>query len=526
MGTNKPYFYPGETSWLGGRMLYQEPTLGDSLSRVVYVDLIDSTSTIIQSATFPIRHSKISGGLEVPPGLEPGDYILRAYTHWNLNFPEQDQFITPFVVLNPGYEPKADIPDTEDYFGEIQVNTSFTLSDSLSYRVMNLNIELLDGFQNPIDGEFILSITDAGSVQDLPEENRLEKAMNWLDNTLPTDFKSDLSFPVEYGISVQGKFVPANKRQSLINPITIVRGGLEDYGQVTTDSAGRFRATGLYFTDTTQIAIAAVYSKLRPFGSVELNPLTKPAALSQFPKIRYQKIPVSSTDNLLDGAGDYILLEEFVKEVQKDVTNESNWYGFGEPDRIMSVDQLSMSLDMMTVLMRIGFNSSSSKIVNYNYGVRTGAPLLIIDGAKYPFLENQEFVEMIKSYVPQELKSVGVYTFGSVVFGMAGYSGVVVLETKRGQRFIPGGDRKFNSEGFQIFDLSGFTNFLEFPKNPPSDQYLKKKPTIYWEPDAQSVNGVLKVQVKIPYGIRRLGISLEGVTIDGEAFYKKIDLSL
>lgn len=526
LSSNKTYYYPGETVWLGGRMLYQEPTLMDSLSRVVYVDLIDSTAAIIQSATFPVRAGKITGGWEVPQELRPGDYALRAYTHWNRNFGEDDQFLTHFVVMEAGYQPEVDIPDSEDYFGEIQVNSSFTLSDSLSYRVMNLSIELLDGFLNPIDGEFILSITDSETVQELPQENRLEQAMDWLVDTLPPDFRSELSFPVEYGISVQGKFIPDNKRRPAVNPITIVRGDLEDFGQVTTDSAGKFWATGLYFTDTAQIAIAAVDSKLRPYGSIELSPFSKPAAPSKFPKIKYRKVPLASTENLLDVSGDYILLKEFVKEeVQIKETMADRNYGYGDPTQQVGPEDLER-LTMPQIWGKLRLRGS--KFGNYNYGEKTGNPLIILDGQSLPFLSDTEFYEIIGSYEPSQLESIKVYSdnISKSIFGMAGYAGVIMIETKKGFRTLPDSDRNFNQEGFQVFPIVGFTDFAEFAKDPPADRYLKKKSTIYWEPNAVTVDGVFKVQVKVPYGVRRLGIRVEGVTMDGEVCYKKVDLIL
>ncbi|MEB2786300.1 carboxypeptidase-like regulatory domain-containing protein [Algoriphagus persicinus] len=524
--TNKSYFYPGEMAWIGGRMLYQEPVIGDSLSRVVYVDLINSNSEVIQSATFPILQDKISGGLVVPQDLKPGDYALRAYTHWNRNFGELDQFLTPFLVLEPGYWPKVDIPESETYVGEIEVNTSFTLSDSLSYRVMGLSVALIDGFQNPIEGEFILSITDAESVIDVRQANSLEQAMNWLDDPLPKDFESDLSYPIEYGISIQGRFIPDNKRRPLINPITIVRGDLEDYGQVTTDSAGRFWATGLYFKDTAQIAVAAVDSKLRPFGSVELNTFSKPAPSSQFPKIRYQILPVPSTENPLDISGDYILLEEFVKEeVRIKETMADRNYGYGEPTQQVGPEELER-LTMPEIWGKLRFRGG--KFGNYNFGEKVGSPLIILNGQSLPFLSGLDFHEILDSFEPSQLESIKVYSdnISKSIFGMAGYAGVIMIETKKGFRTLSDPDRKFNSEGFQIFPMAGFTDFTKFPKDPPADQYLKRKPTIYWEPNALSVEGVFKVKVKIPYGVQRLEIRIEGKTIDGEAFYKKIDLSL
>jgi hypothetical protein len=95
-----------------------------------------------------------------------------------------------------------------------------------------------------------------------------------------------------------------------------------------------------------------------------------------------------------------------------------------------------------------------------------------------------------------------------------------MIETKKGFRTGPESDRKFNSEGFQIFPVIGFTDYAEFPKNPPSDQFLKRKPTVYWEPNAATTDGLFKTKVKVPYGVKSINIRVEGRTVDGEAFSK------
>ena len=520
---SKPYFYPGETAWIGGQMLYQDAFLADSLSRVVHVDLITEDSGIIQSATFPIQQGKISGALVLPKEMKPGDYVIRAYTHWNRNFLMDDQFLAPFVVMEEGYIPEMEKEALEVFSDAIMVKAEYTLSDSLNYRVMDLQLDFLDEFENPIEGQFVLTISDADQAIGLKQGIRLEEAMEWLDSELPETFRSSLNYPIEYGISLKGKFTPDNNRQGLVHPITIVRGDLEDFGQIMTDSSGHFWATGLNYQDTAQIAVAAVNEKLRPFGSVELDSITKPEIGPEFPKLTYRKVAIPSEDYFLDISGDYILLEEFVLAEKLEDEN-SIWGRYGEPDRVMTNEQLSMSLNMMTVLQRMGFNSNTQKIGNFNFGQRTGSPLLIIDGASYPFLENQEFIEILESYQPQELESVGVYTFGSSVFGMAGYSGVVVLITKRGQRNFRYSEKNFNSEGFQFFAIPGFTAFPEFPRNPPSERYLTKKPTIYWEPFAETTDGVFEVKIKVPYGIDRFRIKVEGWSLDGELIDQVIQI--
>ena len=124
-------------------------------------------------------------------------------------------------------------------------------------------MNLFDEFENPIDGEFVLSISDPEQVVEMNQGIWLEQAMDWVDEVLSETFQSNLSYSVEYGISLRGKFIPDNKRQELIQPITIVRGDLEDYGQVMTDSSGYCWATGLNYQDTAQIVVAA---GMRSFG--------------------------------------------------------------------------------------------------------------------------------------------------------------------------------------------------------------------------------------------------------------------
>ena len=515
--TSKPYFYPGETAWVGGQMLYQDPFLADSLSRVVYVDLLKENKEIVQSATFAVRQGKISGALELALDMDPGDYALRAYTHWNRNFPVTDQFVAPFIVMETGFAPEAISEAKEPFPGEIDVKADFGISDSLNYRVMDLQLAFLDEFENPIDGEFVLSVSDADQVQEMNRESSLEQAMGWLDEELPENFGSNLDYPVEYGISIQGKFIPDNRRQPLTTPITIVRGDLEDYGQVIPDSSGFFWATGLSYPDTARIAISAVDEKLRPFGSVELVPFDTPPFPTDYPKLGYRKAARETEGYFLDVPGDYILLEEFVKEeVRVKETMAERNYGYGTPDRELNEEELA-TLSPEAINQRL--NIKEGRIGNYNFGQKTAPPLLIVDGAQVPF-------EALETYFPAELMSIKVYTFNAPIFGMAGYAGVIMVETKKGTRIGPEIGTKFNSEGFQVFPIPGFTAFPEFPKSPPPDQYLVKKPTLYWDPLVETINGRYQVQVKVPYGTNRFLIRVEGRSLDGEVIYKVIQKAI
>jgi hypothetical protein len=514
---NKPFFYPGENLWFGGEMLYQNPTKQDTLSRVLYVDILNEELDLLHQETYPIVGGKINGGLSLSDTLKKGNYLLRAYTRWSLNYGDLDVFELPFPILNSNEIIESSLPSEEDVFGENGIESDFSVSDSVFFRVVDLELKFLDSDENPLDAEFLISALEESVAAEIDPRFRLEKQMEWLDKPLPEGFDSELPFEIDYGISVEGKFIPDKKRASLATTITLVRGDLEDYGRVTSDSSGRFWATGLQFLDSAQLSIAAVDDKLKPYGAVELIQFNSPRFRGSFPKAKYQValIPGNSAPDL-DRSGDFIQLEEFVKEeVKERETLAERNYGYGTPSREMGQEELEKMATWEQVFSKLAtFN-------NYNFGEKTGPPMVIVNGQKFPFIEPIEF---LADLVPAEVESIKVYSdpISLAVFGMQGYAGVIMIETKKGYRTGPDSDRKFNSEGFQIFTVVGFSSFSEFPKNPPTDQYLRKKPTLYWDPMAKTEGGLFKTRIKIPFGITKALLRVEGKSLDGEPFYELI----
>lgn len=528
--TNKAFYHPGETMWIGGLMLYQNPVMQDTLSRVVYVNVLNEEYKSVHQARFSIQNGKISGGITLPDSLRKGNYLLRAYTRWSLNYGKRDVFELPFPILNTNEILAINEPDQEKLFGDFDVVSSHTVSDSSFYRVMDLELKVLDDFENPIDSEFILSVVEGSQSQEVHEKDQLESHLNWLEDDLANTFDSEMPNPIEYGISVEGKYFPNKKRGTLATVITLVKGDLEDYGRVNSDSAGRFWASGFQFRDTAQIAIAALDPKMRSLGKVELIPFQHPIFLGTFPKRSYQvEIRPDSAHSMMDIAEDYYLLDEFVKEAQelKPQSSGENNYGYGTPTQEVGPDRLERQT-MGEILGYLGFNLNTFKFRNYNFLETVGMPLLIIDGVQLAFLDTSDFRNTLLDFEPSQLESIKVYSdnVSKTIFGMAGYAGVIMIETKKGFRTGPDSDRKFNSEGFQIVDVAGFSSFPEFPKDHPSDQFLSQKPTIYWEPNAQTVEGVYKTKIKVPYGVKLLRIRVEGRTMEGDSFSKMLKIEI
>lgn len=530
--TNKPYYYPGETVWLGGMMLYQNKIMADTLSRVVYLDLLNQDSEIIQSEAFPIKDGNISGSFVLPDDLGPGDYLLRAYTAWMRNYPEQDVYLRAIPILKKEENITAQEVINPDLFGDLTINLTDSVYLSDSFREMEFQLSFLDETEELTEAQFTLSLTDADLVASVSDRQTIIRAMDWLDGKQVPKNLTPGKHQIEYGITIEGQFIRDSKRDPVINPITIVRDDLADYGIVETDSSGYFRATGLYFTDTATVSIAALDAKQRHYGSVVLNEKRRPAFKGFYPKLSYQTYFTGSEELRFDISGDYVLLEEFVKEDEKIETLEDRNYGYGNPDRELSEEQLK-NISPQALAGFFGLKRGGKSIGNYNFGLKASNPLLIIDGAQYPFLDDREFDEMIQLYVPSEmnpkpveLESIKVYTFNSAAFGMAGVGGVIMITTKKGQRTDPTKESAFNSAEFQQFQIRGFSPEMPFPDSYADDQAMGLRPTLYWQANAESDKGIYSFKVKIPQALKRMNLRVEGLTKDGLPFEKTFGIEV
>lgn len=525
LSTNKPYYYPGETVWLGGQMLYQNPIMSDTLSRVVYMDLMDKESKVIQSEVFPIKEGKISGAFVLPKELGSSDYFLRVYTEWMRNFPEKDIFLRALPVLTKEENIQAVAVTNPDLFGDLEIILTDSIFTRDNSKEMEFQLSFLDETEELTDAQFTLSLTDADLVSTVADQMSIIKAMEWLDVVDPPKNLTLGDHQIEFGISVEGQFTRDKKRDPLVNPITLVRDDLADYGIVETDSAGYFRATGLYFTDSATISIAALDSKQRHYGSVMLNEKTKPFFKGSYPKLSYDTYVRNTDDLRFDVSGDYLLLEEFVKEDGKIESLEDRNYGYGMADRELSGEKLA-TISPEALAGYLGLKRGGKSIGNYNFGIKASNPLLIIDGAQYPFLDSARFEEMMSSFIPAELESIKVYTFNATSFGMAGFGGVIMITTKKGHRTEATEQTAFNSAEFQQFKIRGFSKEIPFPESYESDQEVEIKPTLYWAANAETDKGIYSFKVKIPQTLKRMNLRVEGLTKDALPFEKTFEIEV
>lgn len=477
--TDKSYYYPGETIWFKSNMMYQNPIMADSLSQVLYVEVFSDNNESGATGTFPIIKGSSNGQLKLPSNLPKGNYVLRAYTNWMRNFGEADFFYQAIPVLDLNekvvgpvasiLEPEID-PEVEVQFIPENVNI-------IPGGKNKFTIKLLDSYGEPVAAELSVSVLNSNLVTNISGDPKTEAALKWLlepEMITPAD---SLEYPIEYGIAFSGQFLNRKDQPEKAN-ITIVQGKYDDYGVVETDSLGRFWANGLSFTDSAEIAIAAFDKQLRRYGSVILNKKSFPILPEFSPRIDLQieNMQIKQRDYILEEMAGFITLEEVIVKDEKLKSLQERNYGYGNGDQSFTEKDLEKYLHLDIVKFIEAFTIKS----NRNWGLNAGSPLIMVDGVK---VSDLEFLPM------SEVAIIEIFRNTNQVFGMAGFAGAIMINTKGG-RFVDDPEKKiFDKSLFQLFKIGGFTKEQKFPDFENSTQnrsLIDYQPTVYWNPSLQT----------------------------------------
>jgi TonB-dependent SusC/RagA subfamily outer membrane receptor len=107
--TDKPYYMAGETIWMKGYLFESRSHSVDSVSRVLYVDLIDQQKgKIIYQRILKCGAGMTHGDIALGDSLTEGMYQLRAYTNYMRNFPESFFFTKDIKIWQGSVKSRAD----------------------------------------------------------------------------------------------------------------------------------------------------------------------------------------------------------------------------------------------------------------------------------------------------------------------------------------------------------------------------------------------------------------------------------
>ena len=110
---DKPYSAIGDTIWFKGYIVEANRQAIDTVSRVLYVDLVhEKTNKIAISHKYALINGTTNGSFVMDNSLTNGEYRLRGYTNYMLNFSEDLFFNQKIQVYDD--TPAVSMPDTDE----------------------------------------------------------------------------------------------------------------------------------------------------------------------------------------------------------------------------------------------------------------------------------------------------------------------------------------------------------------------------------------------------------------------------
>src|SRR5690606_3151295 len=97
---DKPYYSIGDQIWFKAYLTVGNYNFLSSLSKILYVELINSDEEIAISVRLPVINGITFGDILLVDSLMEGDYRIRAYTNWMRNFDERYFFDKTIQVGN------------------------------------------------------------------------------------------------------------------------------------------------------------------------------------------------------------------------------------------------------------------------------------------------------------------------------------------------------------------------------------------------------------------------------------------
>lgn len=102
---DRPFYASGETIWFKAYAVEADSHRPDTLSKVLYVDLLSAQQRLVAQRTLRLHGGLTHGDIALPDTLPTGTYQLRAYTSWMRNAGAAFFFARPLTIVHPTATP-------------------------------------------------------------------------------------------------------------------------------------------------------------------------------------------------------------------------------------------------------------------------------------------------------------------------------------------------------------------------------------------------------------------------------------
>ncbi|MBI3217987.1 MAG: carboxypeptidase-like regulatory domain-containing protein [Bacteroidetes bacterium] len=494
--TDKPYYYPGEPIWFKAYMNYYNQELRNSISKLLYVELINPTKAIVLRKQLALDSGFASNDFILPDTLKPGTYFLRSYTNSMRNFGDENLFVKELPIL-----PKVDKVDYAIARKSASVNSKLIKisTDKELYKTrdrVQLSVQTYDSTGLPIDANMSISITDATQVVDVPLRDSIEQLFPIQRRKLTQ--VNQISYPVETGITLAGHFYN-NKGKIEKTKFDIIQWSKNIPQLSETNDQGFFWQTGFKFYDSAYFLLKSDKASKTAYGTFKLE--QSPAA-THYLTSQYSlpALFVGSVQRIVSAfevpKGDSLLNVVQIKgkkiDEEKGAENVKSTYGSSDfmlADKDLNLNYPNLLYALvgkvpgMTVNIpeeKVFFTRASGMTVN-----NPGGPMVMINDVPVspgssPDGGPGNAGSVLAMIDPRTVKSIGFTKRINVLYGTQGANGVISVYTKQDIS-------SFNAPAnFQRVQVAGFNRErqLLFPDYTTSTETSipDYRSTIYWNP--------------------------------------------
>lgn len=218
---DKPYYSIADTIWFKA-YLTADQSEPSQLSKIVYVDVINSKDSLVSSLKFPVKNSVAYGNLPIDPtSFKQGNYHVRAYTQWMLNF-DADYFFTKTIPIGQAVDKElithfSYTTETKNKEQVINARIQYRNADNTPYANRTVNWKVYAQYDEAAKGK---GTTDANGVLNVtfsPKKNQViqtgelvtdlmveKEALNARFDLKPTTAPNDIQFFPEGGELIAG----------------------------------------------------------------------------------------------------------------------------------------------------------------------------------------------------------------------------------------------------------------------------------------------------------------------------------
>lgn len=510
--TDKPYYYPGEPVWFKAYINYYNWEWRDSLSQVLYVDLLTERKEAKLQLMFPINMGMSQGDFFIPASLSEGTYYLRAYTSVRLNYGDSGLFTKPVRILGSLSRPDPTISRPLPDDPEVLITASKTVYQTRDK--IELTIQLRDDLLSG-GADLSIAVTDAAQVIAVPDP------INIVD-TYPIDSAeipniTDLVHPIERGIGFRGKFLN-NKGRPEKSMLNFVQWNTGDLLFVQAGDDGMFWQTGLQFTDSATFSYKSEKTKNVPYGKVVILPPEIPSLRIPY-RPEWKIVTAGSVQRIFseyEVPKDTKMLQEIEIRGTKinDPSQRKKKRPYGYPDYVVKAESLNQG--MSSLLYALVGRVPGLMIVpssNQVYFSRSGRrPLIMVNGVP---MTGDPGVTLFTIDI-NTVETIEVTSRLNAALGAQGMGGVIDIYTKSG----PPPSRE--TQNFQTIKLPGFSRSRKFQSpdyEHPTDAEAQAdyRATLYWNPEfTVDGNGRAAITFFASDLAGQYRVVVEGVTAEGE----------